>query len=151
MLPTDSAVECTSGSALLTNRQALAAHLQAVKDAGGGAIFVDEAYQLNPQMDRDGRQVLDQISAHSEKLVGQDLGVPLVWIFAGYSKDMDKLFEYNPGLRSRFPTNFHLDDFNDAELLSIFKSLLATGGRNQQDTTPRKQCRRSPRILKRRR
>jgi histidinol-phosphate/aromatic aminotransferase/cobyric acid decarboxylase-like protein len=43
----------------LSSRQALATLLQKVKEAGGGVVFVDEAYQLNPQADRDGRQVLD--------------------------------------------------------------------------------------------
>ena len=27
----------------------------------------------------------------------------VVWIFAGYKPDMERLFEHNPGLPSRFP------------------------------------------------
>ena len=121
VLPAGSAVECTTGSTLVSNRQALSAHLAAVKKAGGGVIFVDESYQLNPQIDRDGRQILDQILVHAERLTSESIGVPLVWIFAGYQQHMEKLFEHNPGLKSRFPMHFKLDDFSDEELLAIFK------------------------------
>ena len=48
----------------------------------------------------------------------------LVWVFAGYKKDMDKLFEHNPGMPSRFPLHFKFEDYSDHELLSIFQSLL---------------------------
>jgi hypothetical protein len=139
VLPEGSVVECTSGSALLSNRLALATLLQTVKEAGGGVVFVDEAYQLNPQGSSEGRQILDQILGHSEKLVSESLGVPVVWVMAGYRSHLDKLFEYNPGLTSRFPMHFHLEDFTDPELLSIFKAILQAGGRDvSPPVTPNK-------------
>src|SRR5690242_4934321 len=49
----------------------------------------------------------------------------VVWVFAGYSKDMEKLFEHNAGLPSRFPVRFRFPDYKDNELLEIFQQLLA--------------------------
>ena len=128
MLPKGSIVELTSGSALLAGGiTVLKAHLDAVKAAGGGVVFVDESYQLNPKDDRQGRQILDFILQHSERISGE-YG-DLVWVFAGYEKHMTKLFEHNPGLPSRFPLRFKFEDYNDDELLAIFLSILRDGGR----------------------
>lgn len=41
---------------------------------------------------------------------------------------MDKLFEFNPGLPSRFPNQFHFEDYTDDELLNIFEDLLLRSG-----------------------
>ena len=37
---------------------------------------------------------------------------------------MDKLFEHNPGLPSRFPSRFEFEDYSDDELLQIFLGML---------------------------
>ncbi|KAF8553255.1 P-loop containing nucleoside triphosphate hydrolase protein [Imleria badia] len=58
---------------------------------GGGAIFIDEAYQLTS--DKSGEQVLDFLLAEMENRVGT-----LIFILAGYNKQMEKFFEHNPGL-----------------------------------------------------
>jgi hypothetical protein len=50
----------------------------------------------------------------------------LVVAFAGYRKDMDKLFEYNEGLPSRFPETLSFPDYSDAQLLSILCGLMAS-------------------------
>lgn len=41
-----------------------------LSQAGGGVIFVDEAYQLNPETDSSGRRVLDMILTHATSLEG---------------------------------------------------------------------------------
>ena len=41
---------------------------------------------------------------------------------------MDKLFEHNPGLPSRFPSTMSFDDYTDPELLSILEGLLNRAG-----------------------
>jgi hypothetical protein len=50
----------------------------------------------------------------------------LVVAFAGYRKDMDKLFEYNEGLPSRFPETLSFPDYSDAQLLAILCGLMAS-------------------------
>ena len=49
----------------------------------------------------------------------------VVWIFAGYKPDIERLFEHNPGLPSRFPVRLIFDDYNVDELGSIFASFLS--------------------------
>ncbi|KAF7316838.1 hypothetical protein HMN09_00417100 [Mycena chlorophos] len=90
--------------------------LEGVLGAGGGVIFVDEAYQL---MDPMGAKVLDFLLAEMENNVGS-----IVFIFAGYAKQMEVFFEHNPGLSSRVPHTFKFADYSDAELLGIFAHLV---------------------------
>lgn len=63
---------------------------------------------------------------HAERLSGEYGDI--VWILAGYKKDMEKLFEHNPGLPSRFPSTFTFEDYTDEELLKMFDSILVSGG-----------------------
>jgi Cdc6-like AAA superfamily ATPase len=96
--------------------------LEAMKDNGGGVIFVDEAYQLEPSTNQQGAQVLNFIIPLAERLEGE-YG-KLVWIFAGYVDDMERLFNFNVGLTSRFPTRFIFEDYTDDELETIFRQYL---------------------------
>ena len=43
----------------------------------------------------------------------------LLVAFAGYRKDMEKLFEYNEGLPSRFPETLTFHDYDDAQVRTI--------------------------------
>jgi hypothetical protein len=86
--------------------------------AGGGVIFIDEAYQLvrkHGDSSHKGGQVLDFLLEEMENRVGA-----LVFFLAGYSKQMEKFFEHNPGLPSRIPYTLKFTDYTDAELLSMF-------------------------------
>ena len=91
-------------------------------NAGGGVIFIDEAYQLTTQhghSSHQGGQVLDFLLGEMENRIGM-----LVFILAGYSKQMEKFFEHNPGLRSRVPYTLKFADYTDDELLSMFAGLV---------------------------
>ena len=46
-----------------------------------------------------------------------------VVIAAGYKDKMEEFLQMNPGLASRFTHKLHIDDYNEDELLSIFKSM----------------------------
>ncbi|KAH7925247.1 P-loop containing nucleoside triphosphate hydrolase protein [Leucogyrophana mollusca] len=87
--------------------------------AGGGAIFIDEAYQLVGEHQFQGGQVLDFLLAEMENRVGT-----LVFILAGYNKQMEKFFEHNPGLPSRVPYRLQFADYGDDELLSMMEDLV---------------------------
>lgn len=92
-----------------------------VESALGGVLFIDEAYALVGEDGRDsfGREALDTLI----KLV-EDYRQDLVVILAGYSSEMARLIEANPGLRSRFPTVIEFEDYTCEELLEIATGML---------------------------
>lgn len=90
--------------------------LDDVLEDGGGVVFVDEAYQLSSGNSPGGRAVLDFLLAEVENLTGK-----IVFILAGYSKQMESFFAHNPGFPSRFPIEMKFDDYSDKELLRIMK------------------------------
>ncbi|KAK6429478.1 hypothetical protein LTR95_014375 [Oleoguttula sp. CCFEE 5521] len=81
---------------------------------GGGSLFIDEAYQLTSGSNLGGGAVLDYLLAEVETLTGR-----VVFILAGYGRDMESFFTHNPGLPSRFPTHAHFHDYENDELLDI--------------------------------
>ena len=81
---------------------------------GGGAMFIDEAYQLTSGANALGRQILDAVMDDAENLTGK-----VFFILAGYRKDMEQLLAHNPGLPSRFPFEFGFADYEDDELRRI--------------------------------
>ncbi|KAL8814735.1 MAG: hypothetical protein Q9223_006064 [Gallowayella weberi] len=87
-------------------------HIEDLQKAGGGALFLDEAYQLAQNHNPGGRQVLDFLLAEMENNVGK-----IVFIVAGYSREMESFFEHNPGLNSRIPYRLMFHDYEDSELL----------------------------------
>ncbi|KAJ7494735.1 P-loop containing nucleoside triphosphate hydrolase protein [Mycena galericulata] len=93
--------------------------LEGVLNAGGGTIFVDEAYQLTAPQNFQGPQVLDFLLAEMENNVGT-----AVFIFAGYEKEMETFFEHNPGLTSRVPYQLKFTDYTDAQLLGMLDQLV---------------------------
>lgn len=84
--------------------------------AGGGVLFVDEAYQLTSGNNPGGAAVLDYLLPEVENLVGK-----VVFVLAGYNKQMETVFAHNPGLPSRFPIEMKFADYTDKQLLSIFE------------------------------
>lgn len=87
--------------------------LDKILENGGGAMFIDEAYQLT-QSSFGGTQVLDFLLAEVENLTGK-----MVFILAGYQRPMEKFFAHNIGLPSRFPHELKFQDYDDGELLKI--------------------------------
>jgi hypothetical protein len=87
--------------------------------AGGGAFFLDEAYQLTEKQNYAGAQVLDFLLAEMENNTGK-----IVFILAGYNKQMEKFFEHNPGLPSRIPYNLQFTDYTDVELQQMLRKLI---------------------------
>ena len=116
ILPGDQFVE-TTGAKL--GNEGVPGAKKMVEDtlkAGGGCIFIDEAYQLTSQHNYGGGQVLDYLLAEMENNIGK-----LVFILAGYNKQMEKFFEHNPGLPSRVPYKFNFTDYEDDELLLMLE------------------------------
>ncbi|POS78720.1 stage V sporulation protein K [Diaporthe helianthi] len=87
-----------------------------ILDNGGGVLFIDEAYQLTSGNNFGGGAVLDYLLPEVENLNGK-----VIFILAGYRKQMESFYAHNPGLPSRFPIEMRFDDYTDAELLHIFE------------------------------
>ncbi len=112
--------------------------LEALEAAQGGVLFIDEAYQLcQPQDPKDpGRFVIETLMTALADESQRDW----MLILAGYKEPMMKLFDINPGLRSRIPeTNiYNFEDFTGEELLEIGKRYLTRNnfifGKGAQET-----------------
>ena len=86
--------------------------------AMGGILFIDEAYTLSDGGDQYGKEAIDTLMKRMEDDRGK-----FVVIAAGYKDKMEEFMQMNPGLASRFTHKLHIDDYNEDELLSIFKSM----------------------------
>lgn len=92
---------------------------EALEEAKGGILLIDEAYQLyRPDDPKDpGRLVIESLMTALADTSDRDW----MLILAGYTEPMKRLFEVNPGLASRIPTSNHylFDDYSPAELMEI--------------------------------
>ncbi|KAI0085776.1 P-loop containing nucleoside triphosphate hydrolase protein [Irpex rosettiformis] len=120
VLPGDEFVETTGSRLANEGVPGIKKKLEDVLKAGGGAIFIDEAYQLTGSSNFGGGQVLDFLLAEMENNVGK-----LVFILAGYNRQMEKFFEHNPGLTSRVPYRLQFEDYTDSELHLMLERLIA--------------------------
>lgn len=91
-----------------------------IEKAKGGVLFIDEAYSIteNEHSDSYGRECLTELTKALE-----DYREDLVVIVAGYTEPMQKFFNSNMGLKSRFNTFIEFDDYNEEELLEMIINL----------------------------
>lgn len=91
-------------------------------EAKGGVVFIDEAYAF-----------IDGESAHKsdDKVVAaivqlmEDLREEVMVIAAGYSAEMGKFLDSNPGLRSRFSNTVHFPDYSVPDMIRIAQTMLS--------------------------
>ena len=86
--------------------------------AMGGILFIDEAYTLSSEHDQYGKEAIDTLMKRMEDDRGK-----FVVIAAGYKDEMETFLAVNPGLASRFTHKMHIDDYNEDELVAIFKQM----------------------------
>lgn len=93
-----------------------------IERAKGGVLFIDEAYSIteNDHSDSYGRECLTELTKALE-----DYRDDLVVIVAGYTEPMNKFFESNPGLKSRFNTFIAFPNYSVKELEKILISMCA--------------------------
>ena len=93
---------------------------QVIKKAKGGVLFIDEAYSLTSEDGSNdfGKEAIDTLVKGME-----DFRDDLVVIVAGYTNEMTKFINMNPGLRSRFNKYISFDNYNGEEMLDIFKGM----------------------------
>jgi stage V sporulation protein K len=126
-----------SGQLIETDRSGLVAmHIgqtaqkvnDVIKEALGGILFIDEAYALATGGESDfGKEAIDTLVKAIE-----DHRENLVVILAGYDSEMDRFFQVNAGLASRFSNIFQFADYTTEELYQI---LLKTAENEQYRIT----------------
>ncbi len=88
--------------------------------AYGSVLFIDEAYMLDGGSENDyGKEAISTLIAEMENKRDN-----FVVVFAGYEKELEQLFDLNPGLRDRIPYRVHFENYNKDELEQIFYKML---------------------------
>lgn len=88
-----------------------------LKLAQGGVLLIDEAYLLFNE--NEPRDPANHILPLMMDLLGNEKNRDIIIILCGYRKNIDRLLDSNPGLRSRFRNTVIFDDFSFSELSEI--------------------------------
>jgi SpoVK/Ycf46/Vps4 family AAA+-type ATPase len=90
----------------------------------GGVLFVDEAYALGGRDSQDfGHEAIETLLK-----VMEDRRSDFVVVVAGYPEKMEKFFDSNPGLASRFNRYLRFEDYTPGQLVEIFGRFCEKGG-----------------------
>lgn len=88
---------------------------EVIDRAMGGVLFIDEAYSLTEGGNSDyGKEAIEIILKRMEDYRGN-----FIVIAAGYTDNMRRFLESNPGLKSRFDRTFVFEDFEPRDLNDI--------------------------------
>ena len=89
-----------------------------INEARGGILFIDEAYALTPEDDRNdfGQEAVDCLLKRME-----DYRDDFVVIAAGYEAPMQRFLKSNSGLISRFNHHIRFEDYTLPELVQILE------------------------------
>ena len=91
-----------------------------IEKAMGGVLYIDEAYSLAYGGDKDfGAEAVAELLKAMEDRRGE-----FCVIMAGYTSEMKKLFDLNPGLKSRVKFNLNFPDYTDEEIEKILRLFL---------------------------
>ena len=91
-----------------------------IDSALDGVLFIDEAYTLSRSAENDyGQEAIDTLRKRME--ADRDR---LVVIIAGYTDEIKKFVNSNPGLSSRFNRYIEFPEYTEDELAQIFRGLL---------------------------
>ncbi|MFC0596786.1 right-handed parallel beta-helix repeat-containing protein [Streptomyces palmae] len=92
----------------------------------GGVLFIDEAYTLTP--DTGGSNDFGQEAVDTLLKLMEDHRDEVVVIAAGYTAEMDRFLNSNPGLASRFTRHIEFPDYSSDELVTIVRGHAVDNG-----------------------
>ena len=97
---------------------------EVIEDARGGVLFIDEAYSLAKGDAKDfGSEAIDTLIVAMEEFKEDT-----VFIFAGYTDQMQTFIESNPGIKSRIGYTFNFDDYSVDQLMQIYDKKMSSSG-----------------------
>ncbi|HAE14504.1 MAG: AAA family ATPase [Chitinophagales bacterium] len=99
-----------------------------IQNAMGGGLFIDEAYSLTEGGDGYGKEAVETLLKRMEDHRGE-----FVVIVAGYTEEMFRFLESNPGLKSRFDKFIHFSDYSPEDLYVIAVNMFASENLQLQD------------------
>ena len=94
----------------------------------GGVLFIDEAYSLGNSEGRDtfSKECIDTINQNLTEKKNQ-----LLVIIAGYQEALDTcFFNYNEGLRRRFPFIYTIEKYTNVEMSCILQKMIRDLGKD---------------------
>lgn len=100
---------------------------EVVKSAFGGILFIDEAYTLSPDGSVSDSDYGNEAIATLLKMM-EDHRDQFIVIVAGYTNEMHKFLDSNPGLRSRFSIKVEFPNYSADEMVQIFEKMCASDG-----------------------
>jgi len=86
-----------------------------IKKNKGGVIFIDEAYVFSAEAQQFAEEALVEIIKEMEAKRTR-------FIFSGYTKEMEKFINMNPGIKSRIGYNLEFKDYSVEELYAMFEA-----------------------------
>lgn len=92
-------------------------------EALGRVLFIDEAYQLNP--DKGGQFMSEVVDEMVKLLTSEEFQGKLVVILAGYAGDIDEMLQVNAGLKSRFTERIHFEDFAEETIVDMLRGKMS--------------------------
>jgi AAA+ superfamily predicted ATPase len=94
-----------------------------INSALDGILFIDEAYSLYKEHEDYGGEVVETLLKRME-----DDRDRLIVIVAGYTEEMERFINSNPGLHSRFTRMIEFPDYDPQELCRIFTAMCRQNG-----------------------
>ena len=123
--------EESAASLLVMKAEGVTGILNDMRKQGGGMLFIDEAYSLDPENEDEGKKIFELIM-----IAAENDRKSITIILAGYKREIEKnLNAFNPGLPRRFPSVYEFHDYSDSELLQILQLMLK---KTRSETNPDK-------------
>jgi len=98
----------------------------------GGVLFIDEAYQLDPQ--RGGPYMTEAVDELVKCLTSDDFYKKVLVVLAGYEEDIERMLRVNEGLKSRFSERLMFANLESTQAARMLLSGLAKKNMPLSDT-----------------